>query len=543
MKFPKFLLILFLFFSCTNEKNTDLPLDKDLDKAEQFFANKDFKNAYRYYQKSLDYNIENEIKKRQIYCLLKLAEIEKNEYDFANSEATITKAIKLFNKETSIDYKIFAYNMLSVNYTNANDHINALKTQFLIDTITTDSLQKLSNKNNIAYVYLKMGKKQKALDILNKIKNDPLLLKDSVFYARVLHNIGVFKFKNEEDGLKEMQEALTIREKVNDSTQLLYSYMDLSEYFKDKNFQKSYDYALKSYTLSKKYHFIEDQLTSLSYLIETSSTNQLKDNYFYTYKFKNDSLQLARQTAKNQFAKIKYDKQKIEEENNKNKRIKIIYGSISLILLLIGGLIYRIISLKNKRKIQETAYLIETKIAKKLHDELANDLHNTITLTELDATINENFKDKLLTKLDDIYKRIRDISNQNALIDTSTNYYNNLKLLLYSYLNPNRNIIIKENEINFDKIQSNKKIVIYRVLQELLVNMSKHSNATLVVIKIECVKNLNISYSDNGVGVNLNDWHKKGLKNTEIRIQNIKGTITFDSELGKGFKVNIEIPI
>ena len=55
---------------------------------------------------------------------------------------------------------------------------------------------------------------------------------------------------------------------------------------------------------------------------------------------------------------------------------------------------------------------------------------------------------------------------------------------------------------------------------------------------------LHLDYSDNGLGVALDDINlKNGLQNVENRILAIKGTITFDTKSNKGFKTNIIFPI
>jgi signal transduction histidine kinase len=98
--------------------------------------------------------------------------------------------------------------------------------------------------------------------------------------------------------------------------------------------------------------------------------------------------------------------------------------------------------------------------------------------------------------------------------------------------------------IDSTTLESNKKIIVYRVLQELLVNMKKHSRCSLVVITFKKNKNkLQIDYSDNGVGASLDKKNSRnGLQNVENRILSIKGNITFDTNTGKGFKTSLSIP-
>ena len=73
--------------------------------------------------------------------------------------------------------------------------------------------------------------------------------------------------------------------------------------------------------------------------------------------------------------------------------------------------------------------------------------------------------------------------------------------------------------------------------------MKKHSHCSIVSIGFKSnKKSIEINYSDNGIGcANLLNL-KNGLQNAETRIFSIGGTINFDTEPKKGFKVKIEIP-
>jgi signal transduction histidine kinase len=139
---------------------------------------------------------------------------------------------------------------------------------------------------------------------------------------------------------------------------------------------------------------------------------------------------------------------------------------------------------------------------------------------------------------------VRGISRENNDIDTKANFAVNLKEMLSTYNSKNTNVIINSIEkVNWDLIDEFKKVTIHRVLQELMVNMKKHSEASLVVVKFESSgKTVFIDYTDNGKGAEKNKIIKNGLQNMENRILAIKGTITFDTEPDKGFKVKITMP-
>jgi signal transduction histidine kinase len=100
-------------------------------------------------------------------------------------------------------------------------------------------------------------------------------------------------------------------------------------------------------------------------------------------------------------------------------------------------------------------------------------------------------------------------------------------------------------KIDWIALENIKKIIVYRVLQELLINMKKHSKCCLAMFFFEKNENnLEINYSDNGAGAPIDKIiHGNGLQNVRNRILDIKGNITFDSEPNKGFKTSITIPL
>jgi signal transduction histidine kinase len=214
---------------------------------------------------------------------------------------------------------------------------------------------------------------------------------------------------------------------------------------------------------------------------------------------------------------------------------------LSLIIVL-----YLYLTSRGKKEKIEATYKSETRIAKKLHDELANDIYHTMAFVEnKNLALTEN-KEQLLNNLDIIYSRTRDISKENCAIITNENYVLGLKEMILEFNTSNTSIILNDLEtISWNTLDRSKKTTVYRVLQELLVNMKKHSNANLAVINFkETDKNIIINYSDNGNGADLTQLSfKNGLHNVENRIQSIKGNVEIDSHPGKGFKVLLKIPL
>lgn len=93
-----------------------------------------------------------------------------------------------------------------------------------------------------------------------------------------------------------------------------------------------------------------------------------------------------------------------------------------------------------------------------------------------------------------------------------------------------------------------KGITLYRLTQECLTNISKHSNATLVEIKM-CYQRKNqqeglqLIVKDNGQGFNLNNTIGFGLPGMRERVEGLNGELLIKTTLGEGTEINAWIPI
>ncbi len=86
----------------------------------------------------------------------------------------------------------------------------------------------------------------------------------------------------------------------------------------------------------------------------------------------------------------------------------------------------------------------------------------------------------------------------------------------------------------------------YRIVQELLNNVIKHSGAHEVLVQLTVKdKQLNIMVEDDGKGfdVDLARQNGIGLKNIISRVNYLNGQIHFDSEKGKGTNIMIDFPL
>lgn len=89
---------------------------------------------------------------------------------------------------------------------------------------------------------------------------------------------------------------------------------------------------------------------------------------------------------------------------------------------------------------------------------------------------------------------------------------------------------------------------VYRIVQELLNNATKHSKATKIDINLENTNTmLLLNYRDNGVGMNIDylrsTFRHMGLSGIKERVLSLEGEIHIKSASGEGFEVSILIPI
>lgn len=564
LRSPFFYLFIFLFFISCKEK-TIVKVQPSLSKKEgkflqekamNNFQKNNFNSSFYYFNKSKIVFEGSKDSANIVFSLIQMASIQQINGDYYGSKETLTEALPYVKNDHNYIVAINTLFGIADKELSIYDDAIFYYNQAIKDA--ENEIFRQSPLNNVAVVYIKQKKYDKAIEILESILNQKFANNEEFAKtkARVLDNLGFAYFKNGNSvkGLQFMNEGLQLRNQIADFYGSIESYLHLAEFYAKTDVKKSNQNAQNAYQIATKFHSIDERLKALSLLISNGSGTQYAQKYISL----NDSITKIRNNFKNKFAKIKYDSKKEKDENQKLKLEKAenllalqeakyqkIVGFIGFIFLGIV-IVVLVRYYKNKNRIIriKTAYDTETRIAKDIHDELANDVFNAITFTQTQSLSVENTKETLIQKLDHIYTRVRGISRENNDIETGVNYSDNLKEMLSTYNSKSTNVIINNIEkVIWNEIDEIKKVTIYRVLQELMVNMKKHSHAPLVALTFDSdQKFVFINYADRGKGAEKNKIVKNGLQNMENRILAIKGTITFDTEPDKGFRVNIKLP-
>ena len=103
-----------------------------------------------------------------------------------------------------------------------------------------------------------------------------------------------------------------------------------------------------------------------------------------------------------------------------------------------------------------------------------------------------------------------------------------------------------ENEGSLDRMSKKSQVYIYRIAQEALNNIVKHSRATQVHMKLRRADNIvTLEVSDNGKGFIFDPVsfaQRNGLQNIRERTQLLKGEFIINSKPGSGTSIKVSIP-
>ena len=485
---------------------------------------------------------------------LEMANAQSSMSDYTGSQENAALALRLLQQTKDSAYISSALNQIGIANRERGFYKDAIANYESALKYSTSTEDSLSFLNNMALAYRDNGDFSKATEYL-KLVNSKTEYADEESKARFIDNLAytIWLEDSTANVLADLKTAEEMRLKSNDLKGLISSYSHLSEYYSNKDLKLAKEYAVMSLDAARKNDSKISELNALEKLLKIAEPTESKD-YIKRYLHLNDSIKLAELQAKNFFAKIKFDEeqkqkeiddlqaesvmQQLESEELKNQTIILSLGGM-LILVSSGFGFYYLKQRHEKEKIQET-HLTETRISKKIHDELANDVYNVM------SGMQEIASNDIMDKLEHIYKRTRNISRENSSIPTGENYLPHLISTLSSAVSENTRLILRgEESINWSILSSEKKIILYRVLQEMMINMNKHSQASLVAIIFSEEKNLlKIQYSDNGVGVSKESLKSgNGIQNMENRIFSINGKLNFETEQEKGLRIFIQIPI
>ncbi len=543
LHFALFLLILiFYFWSCKpNKENNPVPISDNYNKGKACYGIKN-DSAFYYFNKVVA-EPNSTLIAPAAYTYMGI--IQHDAGDYFGSQESLLLSLSLLdeNKEKEQSLILSNYNELGNNSRNLKNYDDAINYYKLALKFAKDSVDRLINLNNIAVTYQDKNQYDSAISIYSSILNENE--EEKLEYARVLSNMTKAKWLKDSNynAAPELFAALQIRIKENDKWGLNASYGHLTEYYERRQPDAALLYAQKMYTIAQELSSPDDRLFALQKLITLSSPNASK-KYFERYQQLNDSLQTARNSAKNQFALIRYETEKHKSQNlilqkeNAEKKVRIIEQQV-----ILGGIVILSFAILfwYRRQKQQALREQQLKTSQKVHDVVANGLYRIMVGVEHQPEID---RQQLLDEMDNLYEQSRDISYETIEVPKQS-FSNEVAGLLKSFSTEQTSISIVGNTPKvWDKLNNKARTELKRGLQELLVNMQKHSAAKNVVVKFEEVVNgLLIRYTDDGKGISADFCYGNGLRSTENRIKSIGGQFNFNLPSATGLNIQIFIPI
>lgn len=414
--------------------------------------------------------------------------------------------------------------------------------------------------------------------------------------AILLNNIALFNifYKKYETAMENLKLAYRFDQESN---LLIGQARDLKEIGRVFYKQGVYDSAeyiyFKALSITDSARFIDTGLEVLNYMAELyEKQKRYQEAIVYRRRYYNDSKDIFRVKYQDKLLELsaQYDNAALELRNElqenkilaqkRSQFIILIIGIAAIIIISIWLYIVdqrrkniKILSAKNdeinKQKIddllqdQEIASLQgvlegqETerkRVAIDLHDRLGGILSMVkLHFSAVEEKIDEESpnKKKFLTAselLDLAAGEVRNISHNlmsgvlakfgllPALEDLRTRISDTGKLKVNLYTNNFKGALEGEQELQ-----------LYRIVQELMSNILKHSEAKETNIQLtESEGNVNLIVEDDGVGFNPETLGKKsgiGLSNLKARVAKLDGTFHIDSGKGAGTTISIDIPV
>lgn len=398
------------------------------------------------------------------------------------------------------------------------------------------------------------------------------------------------KLKQPEIALRFLLNALNYYRKTGNWSGIIAAYDNLgSAYNLLKQYNKSIEYFKQCIHESQQRNFtsgIQFIYERLAQVYDNAHDYKNARDYYVKYMIVRDSIYNAEKSKQVFELEEKYRSEKKEKEilaltlEEKNRGLYIYILSSIIILLSLAGF-FLVLRTRSKRLIAEQAIELKEQKIKEMEKErlllatqsvlegeeaerqrMARDLHDGLggLLSGVKLSLNNMKGNTILSN-----ESVNDFDHALGLLDSSINelrrvahnmmpevlVHLGLKDALSDFcenLNESNSMNIRFQFIGqFERVEQKLEIGTYRILQELINNAIKHSEAgELIVQMIQEPNRLCLIVVDDGKGFDVNSVNQGkgiGLSSVKSRIESLNGRIDIYSEPGKGTEFIIEFDI
>lgn len=495
------------------------------------------------------------------------------------------KALKAFKKMGDTVSSAITEWGLGVLYLELNQFEKAKTRFFKSIEMNPNARSNIESYGNLGIIYEKQNKLDSALIFLERAAKageeyPSFVLQNQVNIAEVYHKKG--------DIQKALTMLLAIKEEYKENSEERdYQYYNLiiAEYYTElNNWQRAEEFltSIDTNIILNKNKFKKSYGQSGHIIYSKKGNYKEALHYFTLYRDAVDSMENAKRDSSFKFIESKFELGQKEIKINKQK-LKIRNFSLglggALALLTVGSILFfgyrRKTSLEQKLTKEKTEkQLIEIENLKKEvkiismqsmiegqeeeRKRIARDLHDNI------GTLMTSIKIKVLA----IQREVQNLEKMNiateldSMIDSASQQVRRISYsmtpvaldisgLAHAIKDLGQQLIDNDIELHanlrpLEEIKNKKLTInIYRILQELVQNIIKHSQATEVNIDIsEEENNLIMRIRDNGIGMSEETWETTksiGVNNIKSRVNYLNGTIKFVTDIGTHFKITVPL--
>ena len=501
------------------------------------------------------------------------------------------KAAEIRKEQKLFDLEAATYANLSSLFSDLNDHNNCI----LYAKKSEEIFIREGLENQLGQLYSTIGVEYYRVKDYNKAKKyfNKAIEKHNAIGSNSLKSIDLHNLATVYDDLNQLQkayslyrEALQIKTELNKKGSAVVTIINLGSVLSRLNQNDSAEVMLlKGYKLAQKHNLLLEQKGALEKLAEhytkigkhkealnyRTQESYLKDSIFndnYTDKINN--LYVAFETAqtKNDLLneqlktdQLKTQKAQAELEVATRNNQLIIITSLVFILLLVGGFIFYRTKQKQKSKLAQIRIEEQQKglsavihaqeeerkrIAKDLHDGIVQQLGGLkLGLQKVFSGKENDETNKIVEILDNSAQELRELSHK--MMPRALGELGLIPALEDMLENSLGNSTITHQFEHFginSRFSEKIEIAIYRISQELINNVIKHSGATKVNVQLFKTGNdVILIVEDNGQGIKDNKKDGIGLMNISSRLDTINGKVNFEPSPESGTLATVKIPV
>lgn len=374
--------------------------------------------------------------------------------------------------------------------------------------------------------------------------------------------------------------ALDIKEKIRDTMGIARLKINLGNLY---HYEDNYDAAIQNYDAA--IQLIEKDSTNEALKIKKTIYDNLSvsydslKNYSSAFKYMSEAYKISNKLNDENLAQnmvevdAKYnlakEEQKTEAEKSKAFRAQVLFYGLAfftMTFLIIAFIFYKNYKLKQQNRLEQIANDTQTRIinatidakekerkniAEILHDSVSAllssaNLHLQASKSQLNGTAPPEIS-KAQEIVNEASVKIRDLSH--TLISSVLMKFG-LAFAVHDLCEKysNSELALRSDDNGIKRYNQKFEIKIYHIIEELINNIIKHSNAknASIILAERNGDKLVIQIIDDGDGFDIKKARNKkglGLSHIDARVKVMEGVFNINSKNGEGTSIFISVPI